>query len=156
MGTLIRRIAHTNAPAAVILVRLLVGCVFLSEGIQKFLFPQALGVGRFVKIGIPWPEVSAPFVGLCETACGALLILGLATRLAAIVMTINISVAIATTKVPMLMHDGFWKAAHEARTDFCMFLGAIFLLIVGAGTWSPDFLIGREPAPHPRPADGGR
>ena len=70
MGIWIRRTARTSAPAAVILVRLLVGCVFLSEGIQKFLFPQALGVGRFAKIGIPWPEVSAPFVGVCETACG--------------------------------------------------------------------------------------
>ncbi len=144
MGTLIRWIARTNAPAAVILVRLLVGCVFLSEGIQKFLFPQALGVGRFVKIGIPWPEVSAPFVGVCEIACGALLILGLATRLAAIVMTINISVAIVSTKVPWLIDKGFWSMAHEARTDFCMLLGAIFLLIVGAGTWSPDSRIARR------------
>ncbi len=148
MGIWIRRIAQTQAPAAMILVRLLVGCVFLSEGIQKFLFPQALGVGRFAEIGIPWPEVSAPFVGGCETVCGALLILGLATRLAAIVMTINISVALATTKVPMLLHEGFWKAAHEARTDFCMFLGAICLLIVGAGTLSPDYLVGRARAPQ--------
>jgi uncharacterized membrane protein YphA (DoxX/SURF4 family) len=120
MWTWIRRIAHTTAPAAGILVRLLVGCVFLSEGIQKFLFPEALGVGRFVKIGIPVPEVMAPFVGVCEISCGALLIIGLATRFAAMVMAINISVAIAATKVPMLIHDGFWKAAtRPAPTSAC-------------------------------------
>jgi hypothetical protein len=62
----------TNAPAAVILIRLIVGCVLLSEGIQKFLFADALGVGRFTKIGIPAPEVMAPFVGGCETVCGLL------------------------------------------------------------------------------------
>ena len=82
----------SRAPAATILVRLMVGGVFLSEGIQKFLFRDALGVGRFAKIGIPYPEVMAPFVGICEIACGSLLIPGLLTRLAAIPMIINISV----------------------------------------------------------------
>ena len=140
----------TRAPAAVILVRLLVGAVFLSEGIQKFLFPQTLGVGRFAKIGIPAPEVLAPFVGVCEVVCGALLVLGLLTRPASIVLIINISVAIATTKVPMLLHEGFWKMAHEARTDFCMLLGGLFLLIVGAGSWSFDALAGGSAKGGPR------
>lgn len=53
----------SRAPAATILIRLMVGGVFLSEGIQKFLFPEALGVGRFVKIGIPYPETMSPFLG---------------------------------------------------------------------------------------------
>ena len=130
------------------------GGTFLSEGIQKFLFPDALGVGRFVKIGIPYPEVMAPFVGVFEIVCGALLILGLLTRLAAIPMIINISVAIVSTKIPILLGHGFWmfnlpKAnsygfwtmMHEARTDFAMLLGGIFLLIVGAGCFSFDALL---------------
>jgi uncharacterized membrane protein YphA (DoxX/SURF4 family) len=71
------KIAATNAPCSTVLIRLIVGGTFLSEGIQKFLFPDALGVGRFVKIGIPYPEVMAPFVGAFETVCGALLIVGL-------------------------------------------------------------------------------
>ncbi len=112
--------------------------MFLSEGIQKFLFPASLGVGRFVKIGIPHPSLMAPFVGAFEIACGACLIIGLLTRLAAIPLLVDISVAIATTKVPMLRHQGFWPAAHEARTDFCMLLGLLFLLIVGAGPISFD------------------
>jgi putative oxidoreductase len=136
--TFFRKLLATNAPAAVILVRLIVGAVFLSEGIQKFLYPDALGVGRFAKIGIPASEVMAPFVGVCEVACGALLLLGLLTHFAAVTMIINMLVAISTTKVPMLLHDGFWKMAHEARTDYAMLLGSIFLLIVGAGAWSLD------------------
>jgi len=129
---------RSDAPAATLLVRLLVGWVFLSEGIQKFLFPDALGVGRFVKIGIPAPHFFAPFVGVVEIVCGSLLILGLLTRLAAIPLLIDISVAILTTKIPMLAKSGFWAAMHEARTDYCMWLGALFLLIVGAGSWSLD------------------
>ena len=115
-----QRLLFTNAPAAVILIRLIVGGVFLTEGIQKFLFPNDLGVGRFTKIGIPAPEVMAPFVGVCEIVCGVLFLLGLLTRFAAITMIINMLVAISTTKVPMLLHDGFWKMAHEARTDWAM------------------------------------
>jgi uncharacterized membrane protein YphA (DoxX/SURF4 family) len=124
--TFLRRLLATDAPAAVILVRLIVGGVFLSEGVQKFLFPDALGVGRFAKIGIPAPEVIAPFVGGCEIVCGVLLLLGPHTRFAAATMIIDILVAIWTTKVPMLSHDGFWKMAHEARTDYAMLLGRYF------------------------------
>lgn len=136
--TISRRLISTRAPRAVILVRLLVGLVFLSEGIQKFLFPDALGVGRFTKIGIPAPEIMAPFVGVFEIGCGALLIVGLVTRLAAIPLIIDMLVAITTTKIPLLIKGGFWAMAHEARTDVCMLLGSLFLLIVGAGLWSAD------------------
>jgi len=132
------RLLTSNAPRTTVIIRLLVGLVFLSEGIQKFLFPEALGAGRFIKIGIPAPAFFAPFVGVVEIVCGLLLVLGLATRLATIPLLIDISVAIATTKIPMLGQNGFWAAAHEARTDYSMLLGLIFLLVVGAGPWSLD------------------
>ena len=135
---------RTNAPRATILIRLLVGGVFLAEGIQKFLFPAALGVGRFVKIGIPAPQFFAPFVGVVEIICGTLLIIGFITRLAAILLLIDISVAIATTKIPMLSRAGFWSTVHEARTDYCMRLGLVFLLLVGSGPLSIDGRAGRS------------
>ncbi len=133
------RFLSSTAPASVILVRLIVGWVFLSEGIQKFLFPATLGVGRFTQIGIPDPQIMAPFVGVVEILFGALLVIGLLTRLATIPLLIIISVAIWTTKIPILMKQGLWPMAHEARTDFCMVFGLIFLLIVGAGRLSFDF-----------------
>ncbi len=151
------RLLRTSVPRAVILIRLLVGGVFLTEGIQKFLFPGELGVGRFAKIGIPWPDVSAPFVGDAETICGALLIVGLLTRAAAAVLLIDISVAIVSTKVPILLRHGFgpfslpklprygfWSMAHEARVDFSMWLGSLFLIITGAGRVSLDALLTRR------------
>ncbi len=137
----------SSAPTATILVRLLVGLIFLSEGIQKFLFPATLGVGRFVKIGIPAPQFFAPFVGVVEIVCGTLLIIGLLTRFAAFVLLINISVAILATKIPMLPKVGFWATMHEARTDICMWLGSLFLVIVGAGPWSMDARILRSKGP---------
>ena len=141
--TLLQKVLASEAPAAVILIRLVVGGVFLSEGIQKFLFSDALGVGRFAKIGIPAPEVMAPFVGVFEVGCGLLLLLGLLTRPAAIPLIVVMLVAISTTKVPILLKGGFWSMAHEARTDFAMLLGSVFLLLVGAGPWSLDARIAR-------------
>jgi uncharacterized membrane protein YphA (DoxX/SURF4 family) len=133
-----QKLFETHAPAAVILVRLIVGAIFLSEGIQKFLYPGDLGVGRFTKIGIPSPEIMAPFVGVVEIVCGTLILIGLLTRLAAVLLIIDMIVAISTTKIPILLKSGFWAMAHEARTDWAMLLGSIFLLVVGAGPWSID------------------
>jgi putative oxidoreductase len=143
----------SRAPRATILIRLMVGGVFLSEGIQKFLDPS-LGAARFAKIGIPLPAVSGPFVGGVEIACGLLVVAGLATRLAATPLIIDMVVAIVSTKVPILLGHafwgfhlrelasyGFWTMAHEARTDFAMLLGSLFLLAVGAGPWSLDGVI---------------
>jgi len=152
------KLLRTTAPPATLLVRLSVGAVFLSEGIQKFLFAEAQGAGRFAKIGIPAPDVMGPFVGCVEIVCGALLLIGFLTRLAAIPLIIDISIAILSTKVPILLghgfwgfslpklaNYGFWSMAHEARTDFCMLLGSLFLLIVGAGRkWSLDARLTRE------------
>jgi len=132
------KLVQTHAPSATLLIRLVVGFVFLSEGIQKFLFPDQLGIGRFAKIGIPAPEALAPFVASFEIACGCLILLGLLTRLAAIPLIVIITVAITTTKIPILLNSGFWSMAHEARTDFSMLLGSLFLLCVGAGSWSLD------------------
>ncbi len=131
-------LSSTRISRATILIRLMVGGVFLSEGIQKFLFPAALGVGRFTKIGIPAPQFFAPFVGAVEILCGMLLIVGLLTRLATIPLIIDISVAILMTKAPMLSTAGFWATAHEARTDYCMVLGLSFLLLTGSGPVSID------------------
>jgi putative oxidoreductase len=136
-------------PRTVILIRIMVAFVFLSEGIQKFLFANDLGVGRFINIGIPAPEIMAPFVGVVEIVCGALILLGLRTRLAAVPLIIDMIVAIATTKIPILLEHGFWKMAHEARTDLSMLLGSLFLIIIGSGTWSLDKWL----ADHPKRKD---
>jgi putative oxidoreductase len=129
---------------AVFLIRVLVGWVFLPEGMQKFLFPISLGVGRFAKIGIPWPQVMAPFVGIVEIVCGSLLLIGLVTRLATVPLLIDIAVAIYSTKIVTFAKNGFWGTLHEARTDVSMLLGLGFLLLVGGGAWSLDAWLARR------------
>ncbi|MBI4622978.1 MAG: DoxX family protein [Verrucomicrobia bacterium] len=131
-------ITKTDAPAATLIIRLMVGAVFVSEGIQKFLNPADVGAGRFAKIGLPSPDVLAPFVGCVEIVCGSLVLFGILTRLATLPLLIVMATAIITTKVPILQQSGFWKMAHEGRTDFSMTMGLIFLLMVGAGTISWD------------------
>jgi uncharacterized membrane protein YphA (DoxX/SURF4 family) len=142
------KLTSSKAPCAVVLIRLMVGAVFLSEGIQKFLFPAEVGAGRFAKIGLPSPETLGPFVGGFEIICGTLVLLGLLTRLAVIPILTIMAVAFYSTKLPILLNSGFWKMAHEARTDFSMILGAVFLLIVGAGAWSLDAIMSKSAGPH--------
>jgi len=150
----INKLSTTTAPAAVILIRLMVGGIFLSEGIQKFLYPAELGAGRFAKIGIPCPEVMGPFVGGVEVICGLLVLFGFLTRVAAVPLIITMCVALISIKVPILLGQeflgfslrplpryGFWSMLHESRNDICMLLGSIFLLVVGAGKWSIDRML---------------
>ena len=157
-----RRLFQTNAPPATVLIRLMVGGVFFTECLQKFLFPAELATGRFAKIGIPSPEVMGPFVAGVETVFGAFLIIGLLTRLTAIPLLIDISVAIVSTKIPILLGQGFagfsltklpryglLSMLHEARTDLCMWLGLLFLLIVCAGRkWSIDAKVAPADSPE--------
>ncbi|WP_067669373.1 DoxX family protein [Nocardia miyunensis] len=149
-----------DGPAAVICIRVAVGLVFLSEGIQKFLYPHTLGPGRFDRIGIPAATFFANLDGVVEIVCGTLIVLGLLTRLAAVPLLIDISLAIVLTKLRELRPggfggiQGFWGMAHDARTDFAMMLGLIFLLWVGPGHWSLDSMLVQRASERISAADG--
>src|SRR5512138_3705253 len=116
-----------------VLPRLIVGFVFLTEGIQKYLFPALLGTGRFEKIGFADPAFWSYFTGTFEIFCGTLILIGLLSRLAAIPLFIIMMTAFVTTKWPILADKGFWPMMHEYRTDFAMTLLLVYLFIYGAG-----------------------
>ncbi|MDR6404436.1 MULTISPECIES: DoxX family protein [Chryseobacterium] len=141
---MINRIIQTK-PFPLFILRLIVGLIFLSEGLQKFITPESVGAGRFAKIGFQNPEFWASLVGSVEIVCGILLLLGFISRLAAIPLLIIMIVAFVTTKIPTLSDKGFWVFAHEYRTDFSMTMLLIFLLYFGSGNFSIDKnLISRE------------
>ncbi|RIH64230.1 DoxX family protein [Mariniphaga sediminis] len=119
--------------------RIIVGLVFLSEGIQKFLYPEMVGVGRFENIGFENPEFWAYFVASFEVVCGVFILTGLLTRLATIPLLTIMATALITTKIPILLNEGFWFMAHAARTDFAMAMLLIFLLVNGPGKFSADY-----------------
>jgi putative oxidoreductase len=144
-----------TAPRSTLVMRLMVGGVFLSEGILKFVYPNQ-GVGRFTKLGIPMPELTATFIGGLEIVGGILLIAGLFTRIIAIPFIVEMVVAILTTKIalylgtsplplpPALPKVGFWAVMHETRSDYAQILTSIFLLVAGPGSWSLDALLHRR------------
>lgn len=133
-----QKIIQTDHSQSTLIIRLMVGVVFLSEGIQKFLFADSLGSGRFAKIGLPDPEFLGPFVASFEIACGVMVLAGVLTRLASFPLLIIMLVAIVTTKADVLANEGFWDMMHGSRTDWAMLLGSIFLMIEGGGKWSVD------------------
>ena len=129
----------SQGPASLVLIRLPVGLIFLTQGILKFT-DLRMGLLRFTRIGFPYPYFTAHFVGTFEIVCGLLVLVGLWTRAAAVPLLIVISTAIATTKIPELLrvNQGFWFMASDARTDFAMFCCLVFLLLRGGGAWSLD------------------
>jgi putative oxidoreductase len=144
-----------NAPPATFLLRLMAGGVFLWEGILKFVFANQ-GVGRFTKLGIPAPALTANLIGMLEIVGGILIIAGFLTRLIAVPFIIEMIVAMLSTKVSMYFGTsplplppvppqiGLWAVLHEIRSEYAQIMVAIFLLIAGPGRWSLDALLPRR------------
>ena len=142
--SIINSILKTTNDNRTILVRLIVGLTFLSEELQKYLFPDLVGTGRFEKIGFADPDFWAYFVGIFEIICGSFVLIGLLTRLVSIPLLIIMITAFVTTKWPILINKGFWTMAHEYRTDFAMTILLIYLLLYGGGRWSVDSIFNKE------------
>jgi uncharacterized membrane protein YphA (DoxX/SURF4 family) len=122
----------------IILIRFIVGLVFLTEGILKFVSPGELGVGRFAHIGLPYSHILAPFVAVVEIAAGAAMMLGFYVGDAALLLLFVIVTALVTTKLPILLGHSIGRFApprlnrygllsflHESRTDLCMLFGCV-------------------------------
>lgn len=133
-----KSVLQTDNDTTTIIIRVIVGVIFLSEGVQKFILPLERGAGRFEKIGFYYPEFFSSLVGTFEIVCGILVIIGLLTRLAVIPLIYIMLIALSTTKYKLFMATGFWNLLHESRTDWAMLLSSIFLLIKGGGKWSID------------------
>lgn len=138
-----KRLLSTRA-YPMLLCRLTVGLVFISEGLQKFLRTDAVGAGRFAQIGFTHPAFWAGFTGVFEIISGALIIIGLLTRLAAIPLLIVMATAFVATKIPLLTGKGFWPSAHEYRTDFVMTMLLVLLLLYGGGKASVDRILSHK------------
>ena len=149
------QLTATRASSAVVLIRLYIGLIFAGEGMLKFLRPDALGPGRFIKSHIPGGTFFAYLDGVFEIGCGALILAGLFTRLATLPMIVDMLGALSITKVPLLWshaplypkEGGLWDFFHEGRLEVAMLCGSVFLLIVGAGTYSFDARVNPDRAP---------
>ena len=145
----------TEGARSFLLLRLMAGGVFFWEGLLKFAYTNQ-GVGRFTKLGIPYPHETAIFIACLEIVGGLLLISGLATRLIAIPFVIEMIVAILTTKIALFLGTsplpmppappkmGIWAVLHEIRSDYAQILTTGFLLLNGPGQWSLDAVLGRQ------------
>ena len=135
------QILNTGDDNKIIVLRLIVGLIFIAEGIQKYLFLQILGPGRFQDIGFTHAYFWAFFTGAFEIFCGILILFGLLTRIASIPLLIIMITALLTTKLPLLNTKGLWTFLHEYNTDFALTMLLILLIIYGSGKWSVDLNI---------------
>jgi|SRR5581483_208056 len=145
----------TTGPNSTLFLRLMAGGVFFWEGMLKFVYTNQ-GVGRFTKLGMPFPHFTANFVGALEIAGGLLLLSGLMTRAIAIPFVVEMIVAILSTKIslylgtsplplpPVPPQVGIWAVLHEVRSEYAQLLTTLFLMVNGPGKWSLDALLHRE------------
>jgi putative oxidoreductase len=144
-----------EGPRSILALRLMTGGVFFWEGILKFVYTNQ-GVGRFTKLGIPFPHFTASFIGGLEIVGGLLFLSGLLTRFISIPFIIEMIVAILTTKISIFLGTsplplppappkiGLWAVLHEIRSEYAQVLTSIFLLINGPGRWSLDALLNKR------------
>ena len=107
-------------------------------------------MGRYTKLGFPYPSTVATLIALFEIVGGALLVTGLLTRIIALMFSIEMVVAVLTTKITLYLGTsplappaapplkGIWAVLHESRSDWAQFLCCMFLVVVGAGAISLD------------------
>jgi putative oxidoreductase len=119
--------------------RLSVGLLFLSTGWGKVHSLDKV-TGFFLKLGIPAPGLNAVVVGYSELFCGALLVLGLFTRIATLPLIVSMVVAILTAKLPDI-HGLFDLVGADEFTYLCVLM---MLLIIGPGQLSLDALLVRR------------
>jgi putative oxidoreductase len=144
-----------EGPKSTLLLRLMAGGVFFWEGLLKFVYVNQ-GVGRFAKLGIPFPHFTATFIAYLEIVGGLMLLSGLMTRLIAIPFVGEMIVAILSTKISLYLGTsplplppappkmGFWAVLHEIRSEYAQIITVIFLLVNGPGKWSLDALLLRR------------
>lgn len=132
---------RTTSRKSIMLIRIIVGGIFASEGIQKLLFPQLMGVGRFQEMGLPLPEYTGSLAGVTEVVCGLLILLGFLTRLATIPLLIITLSAFGAIHAEIYIQEGVWSFLHHIRIDWALIFANFFLLIEGSGKWSVDYTL---------------
>jgi len=144
-----------TGPSSILFLRLMAGGVFFWEGLLKFAYPNQ-GVGRFTKLGFPFPDVLANFIGTAEIIGGLLILFGLLTRIVVLFFIGEMIVAILSTKISLYLGTsplplppappkvGFWAVLHEIRSDYAQTLTCLFLFIEGAGRLSLDAFLKRK------------
>jgi putative oxidoreductase len=130
-----------------VLMRLIIGAVFVTEGLLKLLWPE-LGSGRFEHLGIPMAGQVASFVGIIEVGAGASMIFNFFAGDCALLLLCVIIPAIVMTKIPILLgsrflwfdppplaHYGFLSFMHESRTDLLVLFGLVAILLDSGVKW---------------------
>lgn len=139
LGNRILNLSHPCAWLPPLLARITVGFVFFQSGLGKLNNLERV-TGYFASLGLPAPAFQAMLVGWTELIAGLLLILGLATRLAAIPLTIIMIVAIRTA----LTEDVTDFSSLAGSTEFLYIVLMVWLMVAGPGKVALDTLVAKR------------
>lgn len=124
--------------AALLVLRVVIGAVFIAHGAQKLFFYGFAGTsGSFAQMGVPLPDLAGPLVGLIEFVGGIALVLGIATRIAAVLLAIDMIVAVFLVHLPF----GIFAADGGYELPLALIGGAVAVILAGAGRYSLDAVV---------------
>ncbi len=135
--------SNRQVNAGLLLLRLVVGAIFVMHGGQKlFVFGFDGVAGAFGQMGIPMANILGPFVAFVEFFGGLALVFGLLNRLAALGIASTMVVAILQVHIK----NGFF-APTGIEFPLSLLGSTLMLAITGAGKFSLDAWIGSKAAP---------
>src|SRR5215210_6905429 len=134
------------AGLAPLVVRVIVGVIMFAHGLQKLtqMGPGNFGEQALAGLGVPLPVLMGYLVTFVEVIGGFLLIIGLLSRLAALLLTIDLVVAILLVKVSVGLIAPQGSGA-GAELDLALIAGLLVVLFAGPGRLSVDHALGLEP-----------
>lgn len=152
---------HRLAPAAPVILRLVVGSVMALHGWQKLteMGPAAFGEGMVAELGIPAPVLVGWVITLVELIGGSFLIVGFLTRISAVAVTVVLLGATLLVKPDLGLIAPMGSMLPGAELDLSLIAGALGVLILGPGKPSVDHAVRiessvpdlvRDGAPAPR------
>lgn len=131
-------------PVALLLLRFALGIIFISHGYPKLFTHTPQAIQFFRQMG--FPGYFAYLAGVIEFFGGLLLVLGLFTRIAGLLIAAEMAVAIWRVHLPM----GPVTAVKNYEFPLVLATAALVLAGVGAGLFSLDYAIFRDGRKSPR------
>ncbi|MGD9796439.1 MAG: DoxX family protein [Acidimicrobiia bacterium] len=131
-------------PAVPLVLRVVLGGLFIWHGIDKFDVGIDMIEEMFTMWGVPAPGLTAPLTAIIEIVAGTMLVLGIGTRIAAMLLSVVMIGALIYVKQDLGIISS--QPMPGAELDLAMLAGLIALMILGPGSISVDDKIGLEPS----------
>ena len=134
---------NRGRPAAPLVLRIVIGGLFIWHGIDKFNVGISMIEEMFTMWGVPAPGLTAPLTAVVEIVAGIMLVVGLGTRVAAMALSVVMIGALIYVKQDLGIISS--QPMPGAELDLALLAGLVAVIVLGPGRLSLDHQVGIEP-----------